>query len=175
VIARGLAVALLLSLAMAGLQIHRLDVERTAHANTRADHAEQRTDWERSTRVAVEAVRTEEQRRATALQGVIDDAEKNLARARADADAAGDAGQRLRKRLAEITGACRGGGAASNSAAASAGPATDATGDLLAHVQRRLDDAASGIARYADQSAAAGKACQRSYDALTAPGGGLRR
>lgn len=159
-----LSVALLLALAFAGLQWVRLADERAAHANSKTEHAEQRTQWERETRIAVEAARAKEQRRNEALQGVIDEAEKNLSQARADADAAGDAGERLRKRLAELTGACRVG--AGDTAVADPGPAAKATGDLLSDVQRRLDEATDGIARFADQAHAAGKACEAGYGVL---------
>jgi hypothetical protein len=169
---RILAVALLLALAFAGFQSVRLADERTSHATTKTKHAEQRTEWEHATRVAVEDARTEEQRRYTALQGVIDEAEQKLARANADADAASDAGERLRKRLSELAGSCRIG--PSHSSAPGAGQAADATGDMLADLQRRLDEAANGIAKFADSAHTAGIACQSSYGALT-PAGSLRR
>lgn len=162
-----LAAALLLALALVGMQTLRLANERTAHAVTKGLHADERTSWERATRVAVDAARAEEQRRSTALQGVIDETEQKLAQARADADAAGTAGERLRKRVTEITGACR--GASSHPGAAGAGQTADATADLLADVQRRLDEAADGISRFADQAHAAGKACQRGWGTLTPP------
>lgn len=158
---------LLLALAFVGLQTVRLANERETHAQSKQAHAEQRETWERKTREAVESARAEEQRRAEALQGVIHEVEQNLAQARADADAASDSGERLRKRLSAITAACRVG--TSNPASASAGPTTEASGDLLADVQRRLDEAQDRIAEFADKAHAAGKACERSHGTLTAP------
>lgn len=163
-----LLVGLLLSGWMAaGWQTHQLDGEKLAHAKTRQAHAEQVADLHRAGREAVEQARAEEQRRVEALQGVIDETEQKLARARADADAAADVGQRLRAQLsATLAGSCRSAGG--NPGAAGAGQATDATLDLLADVQRRLDEASDGIARHADEARAAGQACERSYRALTA-------
>ena len=89
----------------------------------------------------------------------------DLERARADAAAAADAGQRLRDRIAAITATC--GRAASDPGPASGSAPAVATADLLADVQRRLGEAAQGIAAHADAARAAGLACERSYDALT--------
>lgn len=153
--------------AFAGIQTLRLANERTEHATTRTGHAELLAAMERGAREAIAAARAEEQRRAEALQGVIDEAEKNLAKSRADAVAASNAGDRLRQRIAELTSTC--GGGSSDPSPSGAGPATQSTADLLADVQRRLDEAAEGIARFADQAHAAGAACQRSHGTLTPP------
>ena len=162
-----LLVGLLLSGWMvAGWQTHKIAGEQLAHAKTRQARAEQVADLHRAGREAVEQARAEEQRRFEALQGVIDETEQKLARARADADAAADVGQRLRAQLsATLAGSCRGAGGYSG--AAGAGPAADATLNLLADMQRRLDEASDGIARFADQAHGAGAACERSYRSLT--------
>ncbi len=47
-----------------------------------------------------------------------------------------------------------------------AGPAADPPTDLYADVQRRLDEAAEGIARYADASSIAGDVCRAQYASL---------
>jgi hypothetical protein len=112
---------------------------------------------------AIQAVRKEEGRRIAALQGVIDESKKDLEGARAAAAAASDAGGRLRNELAAI----RRRGLGTNPAAARGGSPADAAGDLLERVQRGLDGAAESIARHADESRVAGKACERAYDALT--------
>lgn len=160
------AVVLVVLAAFGAAQSFRLANERTAHAATKEQHALQLAEQERAGRKAEQQAREEEQRRAAALQGVIDETEQRLARALADADAAAGAGQRLRAQIAVITSSCR--GASGHSGAAGSGQPADATGDLLADVQRRLDEAADGIARFADQAHAAGAACERSYQALTA-------
>lgn len=148
-----------------GVQTYRLAAERQAHSATRAAHAEQMAALERAAHEAEVAARSEEQRRARALQGVINDTEQKLAIARDDAVAAADAGQRLRTQLATVTASCSRG--ARHTASAKAGAPAVATHDLLSDVQRRLGEATDGIARYADQAHAAGAACERSYRALT--------
>jgi len=154
---RLLAAALALALLALGVQTNRL-------ADAKLDAAEQLATAEHAARTAIEAARTEEQRRTAEVQKAADEAHKSLARARADADAAADAGRRLRERIAAATAGCR--AATGDPSAASSGEATDATSDLLADVQRRLDEAADGIARFADHAATAGRACERGYDAL---------
>lgn len=158
----GLLVAALLAV---GLQTYRLASEQAAHADTRAQHAEHIADLERDAREAVLAARTEERRRTSEVQKAADEAHQALERARADAAAAADAGQRLRDRIAAITATC--GRAASDPGPASGSAPAVATADLLADVQRRLGEAAQGIAAFADQARTAGLACERSYDALT--------
>lgn len=112
---------------------------------------------------AIQEVRKEEGRRIAALQGVIDESKKDLEGARAAAAAASDAGQRLRDQLAAL----RRRGLGTNSASAGSGKAADATGDLLTQLQRRLDAAADGTSRFADESHIAGRACERAYQSLT--------
>lgn len=165
VIARALAAALGVALLAAGAQTWRLAAEQRDHADTRAQHLEQIIDMERVSREAVAAARTEEQRRTEEVQKAADEAHQALERARADSVAAADAGQRLRDHIAGLTAACSR-GSASHSGTADSGPPAGATVDLLADVQRRLDEAADGIARHADQARAAGSACQRIHDAL---------
>ncbi len=112
---------------------------------------------------AVQAVRAEEGRRIAALQGVIVESHKDLAAARAAGAAAVTAGERLRVQLAAV----RRVGAAASSGTPAGGPPADTSGDLLAHVQRRLDEAADGVARFGDEGHIAGRACERAYQALT--------
>jgi hypothetical protein len=161
---RFLASGLVATALMLGLQTWRLDRERLAHAETRAEHAAMVAATEAVAREAEQAARLEEQRRLEALQGVIHDTEAKLARARADAVAAADAGGRLRERIASLAASCR--SAAGDPATAGPGQATDATAAMLADVQRRLDQATDELARFADDAHAAGLACQRSYGAL---------
>ena len=158
--------------ALLGLQTVRLADERADHQTTKADYNQRVANAEKAGRQAVEDARAEEQRRTAAVQEIANEAQKELDVARSDADAARSAGERLRDRIAQLTAACR--AAASNPDAANAGAPAEVPADLLADVQRRLDEAADGIAGFADKSAAAGKACERSYDALTTrPAGGL--
>ena len=162
---RTLAIALAVAIGAAGIQTYRLASEQADHAATRAGHAEQLAGLERAAREAEQNARAEEQRRAAALQGAIREAETNLARARADAAAAASAGERMRQRVATLTSSCRAG--AGHPASSGAGPAAGATGDLLADVFDRVDQAVRDIAEHADAARAAGLACQAGYDALT--------
>lgn len=160
-----------------GLQTLRLADERTEHQTTVSMWAKEREGHERNTRLAVEAARAEEQRRTTAVQEIADETKAKLEVARADAADARDAGERLRQRVAQLTTAI-GRATAGKPAATGPGAPTQTTADLLADVQRRIDEATDTIAGFADQSHAAGLACERSYDALTTPargGLGLKR
>ena len=152
-------------LAAIAVQTLRLGAEQKAHADTRAGHAEQLRMLANAGRNAEAAARAEEQRRSAELQKVANEATHALDRARADAAAAAAAGQRLRDRLATVASACRAG--PGDPVPAAPGPAASSPADLLAYVQRRLDEAADGIARHADAAGAAGRACERAYDSLT--------
>lgn len=166
------AAAVAVMAALLGLQTVRLADERADHQTTKADYNQRVANAEKAGRQAVEDAWAEERRRTEAVQEIANEAQSKLDQALADAGAARSAGERLRDRIAQLTAACR--AAASNPDAASSGAPAEATADLLADVQRRLDEAADGIAGFADKSAAAGKACERSYDALTTrPAGGL--
>jgi hypothetical protein len=151
--------------AIAALQSWRLASEQRAHANTRTAHAEQRTDWEREARRAIESARTEEQRRYAAQQEIAHAAQKQAAQARADADAADVVARRLRERAATLASELR---AARSHLPAPEGspPAGDPIG-VLAHVLGLADQRAGILARFADAAHTAGHACERSYDALT--------
>jgi hypothetical protein len=161
---RVFAAGLVATVIMLGLQSWRLNSERLAHAETRQEHAVMVAASEAASRQAEAAARIEEQRRIAALQEVVNETESKLARARADADAARSAGDRLRQRLAELRGTCS--RSAGDTAVATVGGSADATGDLLADVQRRLDDAADELARFADAAHAAGLACEQGWGAL---------
>lgn len=106
--------------------------------------------------------RTEEARRFTKIQEIADEAVKERDQARADAGAASAAGVRLRAKISDLTMRI----ASRDSSPVESGETAGETVDLLGIVQQRLDDAADGIARYADEASAAGRACERSYDAL---------
>lgn len=153
------------ALVLSGVQTVRLADVKTAHADTRAAWAKDKEKRANDARDAVQAARAEEQRRTQAVQGIANDTQTKLDAAVADADSARAAGQRLRKQIARLTRAAGGGGPA-QAGSAQPSPAADAAADLLADVQRRLDEAADGIARFADQAHARGLAAERSYDAL---------
>lgn len=152
--------------ALLGVQTVRLSDEQRDHAETREQQAAELAQREHDAREAVQAAREEEQRRTAAVQEIANEAQQEIDRARADAAAASDAGERLRQRVAELTAAAAICGSSRKAGTAGAGTTAQATVDLLANVQRRLDDAQDRIAEFADRAHAAGTACERSYDAL---------
>lgn len=111
--------------------------------------------------------RTEEQRRFAAQMEAVNAHGEEVAAARRDAAGASAAGDRLRSQIGGIIATCR---AAGNSGTPAGSTATGAAIDLLPQLQFRLDEAADGIARHADEASAAGRACERSYDALKPEG-----
>lgn len=163
-LAYALGAALVAVSLLLGLQTFRLAGEQRDHANTRTAHAEKVQEFAESARKATEDAAAESLRRAEAIQGVTEYANKQIDQARSDADAARAAGDGLRKRFATLAATC--GATASDSKAASSGEAAGSAGAVLTNVLERLDDAAGILAQYADESRAAGLACERSYMAL---------
>lgn len=94
-----------------------------------------------------------------------EDARQELAATRTALADAERAGSRMRGLIATATKRSR---ACPAQAPASGGsPPADTTGDLLAEVQRRLEEAENGTIRFADESHLAGRTCERLYDAMT--------
>jgi hypothetical protein len=109
-------------------------------------------------------------RRVTAQQEVLDAQAKELERLSRAHGALLDSGRQLRARLAAVQAErCGADPQASGASQAAAGGGDP--GDLSALVQRRLDEAAEGIARHADTARVRGLGCEGSYDALTPDGG----
>lgn len=120
-----------------------------------------RGEYAEAARQAEARARSEEQRRQTAIEGIRRDAQDKIAAVAADAAAADDAASRLRARVAQLSrrpSSCAG--------ASGGGQAADPARDLLAVMLSRLDEAAGGVAEFADRSRAAGLTCQRSYEAV---------
>ncbi len=129
--------------------------------DAKGELAEVRAEWSEAARKSEARARSEEQRRQTAIEGIRRDAQEKIAAVAADAAAADDAAGRLRARVAELSrrpARCPG--------AAGGGEAADAARNLLADMLGRLDEAAGGIAEFADRSRAAGLTCQVSYEAV---------
>jgi len=133
-----------------------------------AQQAQLRAQAGMATAAAEQAARAEESQRHAALQETTHAAEEAMRAARADAADARRAADRLRQRLAAAIAADPGRGAASAGAAAGGAPATDAAG-MCAELLGRAVDRARILAEHADRAAAAGTACERSYDALSEP------
>lgn len=139
-------------------------MERADHAETKRLHAEQIASLEQAGRKAVEDARTEEQRRYTALQEIAHETQAQLDQARTDAAGAADAGERLRKRVAQLTAGCR--AATGHPGTSGSSPAADTTADLLADVFSEVERTGREMAAEADRRRIAGGACEKAYDAL---------
>ena len=140
-------------------------VERGRHREAVAAFASYRAKAEEEGRRATQAARDEEARRGAELGKVVQDARLQTHRAQRDAAGARAAGVGLRDELARLR--ARSCAATGHPPAAEGGPPADPTFDLLADVQRRFDEATDGIAEHADRAIAAGRACERAYNALT--------
>ncbi|MGU3777519.1 DUF2514 family protein [Burkholderia metallica] len=113
---------------------------------------------------AVDAARTEEQRRTAAQSEIAKDANKQRTAALADAFAARAAAGSLQQRVDQLVAAGR------HPAASSGSPATGDALDLLADALGRADERAGELAEYADRARIAGQQCERDYDAVIASG-----
>lgn len=151
--------ALLVAL-WAGYEAWAYHQRTVGRAQERAEQLERDLKTERD-------ARAEEKRRREAQEENRDDYRQELDQARRAAAAAVDVGRRLRQQLEAI----RQSGGACHTGAGQGSQATQPAEDLYAGVQRRLDEAADEIARFADESRAAGRLCERNYDALIAPAG----
>lgn len=145
------------------------------HHERDAGRAEVRAQWDADRATAMQAAIIDQQanaaetaRRLAAQQEINNATTAQLNRARADADAARSAGDRLRAQLAAYVSAHRG-DASSHPAPEPAGPPASAPVDLLADMFRDSDEAAGILAAALDAARAAGLACERAYDALTGP------
>lgn len=109
--------------------------------------------------------RDEEQRRQADIEKVRDYAREQIERAQADAAAAADAADGLRKQARRL--AARASQAGSHSAAAGGSKTAPGAAVVLADVLARADQRAGELASAYDRARAAGNACERAYDALT--------
>lgn len=165
---RILIAAVLTLAALLGLQTLRLADERTAHQTTVAQLERERGDWQRESRVAVEAALAEGTRRNGVIEKEAKDARKKAHDLGTDLAAARAAGERLRLALAAANAARRN-VPGDPSATPGRSPTADPTADLLQRVQQRLDEAADGIAGFADAAHLAGQTCERIYEGMTPP------
>lgn len=157
---------------MAGL-LWLVQHERAVGDARGADRVQQAWDAERM-RAQAQAINdaaanaAETERRLSVQNEVIRETTAQLDRARADADAARAAGQRLRDaQRAYIAAALS--GAALDPSAARAGPSAATALDVLADLRGRADDTAGELAAALDAAHAAGIACERAYNALNDP------
>jgi len=162
--------AIAVALAFAGLRTLYYK-ERASHANTKVllatektGRADDRTLGERAARVQNEnfvaqasAWRATQQENADAYRTTTDELLGLLAASRVASD-------RLRDRYTALAAAA---GQAPRDPGAQPGSQTaQEAADLLAHMLRRIDEAADGIAGFAEGSHSRGTLCERDYDAL---------
>ena len=164
IIIAGLALALALVTAALGWQTVRLAKEQTAHQATVATFAKLRESHATASKVATEAARAEEHRRVFALERLIHEQAKVAESARADADAAAGALNRLRDKAARLAPAASIATAGTTTAATS--PPADNPSVVLADMLGSLGRRAVDLGKYADEARNAGLTCEASYDAL---------
>jgi len=159
-----LAVTLAAGLAAQTLRLHTAQLgaatARTATAETLRNIAD-------LTAKAAQAVRDRETQWAQAQEKNAYETQSQITAARADADDARRAGDRLQQRVAALVAAARG-AAAHPGAEPAVAPASDPIG-VLADVFSRADKRAGLLAEYADAARLAGIGCERDYDALIGP------
>lgn len=142
---------------VSGLQAD-LAKEQSAHSNYRTEVAE------RDRRAAMFAIQ-ENQRRQAAVEKADAEANQQLAAARAAAERAGSALERLKLRLEAAEQRSRDAG---NSITAQLGQAAEDAARVRADVLGRLGAAAGFYAGIADERGIAGTACERTYDGVKA-------
>jgi len=154
------------ALATAGIERTRAAGARADAATARKELADLRATAAESGRLAERAARNTEQTWRSRVDGVIQDGQKQLAAARADAATAVDAARELHGQLAAYRAAVR---AATKAPTAAAGrsPASDPL-DLLADLFGRADARAGELARIADERGTAGTLCER-WASVTEP------
>ncbi|WP_071767363.1 DUF2514 family protein [Burkholderia ubonensis] len=123
--------------------------------------ADLKADVAKAQAKAVDAARTEEQRRTAAQLEIAKDASQQRTAALADAFAARAAAGSLQQRVDQLVAAAR------HPTPAAGGPAAGDALDLLADVLGSADQRAGELAEYADRARIAGQQCERDYDTLT--------
>lgn len=169
-VAGGLVVAILLG---SGLALYQYRYSEGYRVGEQTERLEWQAKWSRQAAELADAkaknlelVREEEQRRQDEIEKVRRDAEQDIARAEADAAAANTVAGSLReqaRRLASRASQCAG-----NPGTAQGGQAAGQSALVLADLLSRADARAGELAAAYDRARAAGLACERAYDALSA-------
>ena len=149
---------LLAAIAWGGWQKHRATAAQKVHTE-----AVQAAAKDREAKLLADAAETA--RRLESQRSITHDARKKAALHAANADRAIASERELRARLAAIS-ADAGASNPTTPDGSAANPATSAVlADMLGQCAQRL----RVVAEYADSTRASGEACERSYEALTAP------
>lgn len=151
---------------VAGAQQLRVAGAKVDAAGAVSELADYKTEVSERDRRATLASLQETKRRMLASEEVQKDAEQQLEVARADADRAGTALERLQQRLDIAERRSR---AAGNTITAQLGQAAEAEARVRADLFGRIGQAAGLYADIADDRGIRGASCERQYDSL---GGG---
>jgi hypothetical protein len=162
-----LGLALVAALATVGIERTRAAGARADAAAARKDLADYRASQAESGRLVERAARATEQTWRARVDGVIQDGQKQIARARGDASRAGAAERRLRDQLNAYRAAVRAATAAAGPAGGS--PPAEAALDLLADLLSGSGAALRELGQFADAAHAAGTICERHAEAVTEP------
>jgi hypothetical protein len=157
-----LAVALVVALVATWYSNHLLNIERTAHADTRATYAEQVASAERVAREQSEKHRATEQELRDAQETHA--AEVKAIHINRDRDRNRSAVESRRVQDAANAAAASARAQCANTAASDMGASTGDPIGVLAHVLGRADERAGILADIAEQRGIAGRACERAYD-----------
>jgi hypothetical protein len=150
-------VGLCLALAASEYRITKRDA---TIASLRADWAKEREELAATALRETEKTRALEQAQHDREREAQNAAQKALAQRDQDLAVALTAADRLRQRTIAATGRCITAGSPS---AATTGAPEPATGDLLAELQRRLDEAAGQLADYADRAVIDARSCEAAW------------
>lgn len=140
---------------------------RAAAADTRAELANYKATAAEAGRLVARARTLEVERINSEQRKAVDEAAKETRIALGDLATARSAGDRLRKQIAVYAGAAR--RANERASALERSAATSDPIGVLANVLGRCSQRVEVLAGYADRARIAGKACERSYDALGGP------
>lgn len=160
----GAGLLLLVLVGLLGTQTFRLTNARADLATEQLGRSQDRVIGFAVAESASTEARLEGVRRYDELQEILNAERSKTEAARADAAVAAGAADKLRRYTATLAARCDR-PAVDTSAGGGSAPAAS-TGDLLADMQRRLDEAAGGIGKYADDTSIAGDTCERQYDSL---------
>ena len=154
-----------------GVQTWRLHSSQAREAKAEAQIAQIKQQWawrvadSQALRAQMEVLaRAEETRRTEAIRSIVDETVRQAQAVAADAVAANAASERLSDRVSSLVTAAR--RRAGHPSTAEGSTLTAETLDLLAVMQRRIDEAASGISSYADAERVGHEAAVHSYQAL---------
>ena len=133
-----------------------------ALAQAKTEHALYVVRVEQAARAALDAARTQEQRRQRQINEVQNDAQDRIKAALDDAALAASTADSLQQQVDRLLVGRR----ACDTRVAKGGAAIGDLTRVLAELRRRADERAGELARTADASRIAGQACERAYDSL---------